>query len=179
MTQTRARWKTCVDNMARSFMPTAVGQLYAKAYFTASAKAKVGSTTPLLTSHHFTSHDSQRYVTTYITASAEAKVSSNASLLTSHHFTSHDGQRYVTTYITATAEANVRQYYVIAYVTSYYVTSSTVGQRYVAIHITATTKAKVGSTTLLLTSHILRHILPCWPELRHQVHHPHFQGKGK
>ena len=76
VTQTRARWKTCVDNMARSFMPTAVGQLYAKAYFTASAKAKVGSTTSLLTSHHFTSHDSQRYVTTYITASAEAKVSS-------------------------------------------------------------------------------------------------------
>ena len=99
-------------------MPTAVGQLYAKAYFTASAKAKVGSTTSLLTSHHFTSHDSQRYVTTYITASAEAKVSSNASLLTSHHFTSHDGQRYVTTYITATAEANVRQYYVCLLYTS-------------------------------------------------------------
>ena len=89
VTQTRARWKTCVDNMARSFMPTAVGQLYAKAYFTASAKAKVGSTTPLLTSHHFKSRDDQRYVTTYITATAEAKVGSTTSLLTSHHITSH------------------------------------------------------------------------------------------
>ena len=121
VTQMPARWKTCVDNMARSFMPTAVGQLYAKAYFTASAKAKVGNTTSLLTSYHFTSHDGQRYVTTYITASAEAKVSSNASLLTSHHFTSHDGQRYLTKYITATAKAKVGS--TTSLVTSHHFTS--------------------------------------------------------
>ncbi|KAK7093870.1 endothelin-converting enzyme 1-like [Littorina saxatilis] len=40
VTQTRARWKTCVDRLGSTFMPTAVGQLYVNTYFSPAAKHK-------------------------------------------------------------------------------------------------------------------------------------------
>ncbi|XP_070185061.1 neprilysin-1-like [Littorina saxatilis] len=40
VTQAQARWKTCVDDVGSTFMPTAVGQLYVKNYFTPTAKQK-------------------------------------------------------------------------------------------------------------------------------------------
>ena len=92
MTQTRARWKTCVDKMVKSFMPTAVGQLYTKAYFNArrQGKGRQYCVIAYVTSFYVTAFAvGQRYVTKYITASVETKVSSTRALLTSHHFTSH------------------------------------------------------------------------------------------
>ena len=41
VTQTQARWKSCVDSVASEYMPFAAGQLYVKSYFSPTAKTKV------------------------------------------------------------------------------------------------------------------------------------------